>query len=627
MLSFITIQVFAQQQADWKTPVEGNAKSIFFHQFTQTPIVETSLAYYGMDPQNKTTLWTIKKPSLQDVALQTIQSIAGTSEDIPEYMEIPYTQFAVVNNNLIDIANGTLLLGDGKNPFKIVISNHILPELNLLLLQVGNTDNSQKLYAIDLATDDIVWDVVLAMPNIGKDVLKFIAKANGIDNLSVDLFAPCTTKDGNIIYNNNGKLILINGKTGAIVWENACNPGTFFMNEDQSQLFVIEKRSSISNMISIKGPQAFTKKVFAIDPTTGKNAWQEPIKLEGTYKMHQFLDNKRFILANEDGLNLYETGTGKKIWKKDIKTDNLKSITMADDGLEILFGNKLSLIDPATGKKLWKKPIELKDVDEKSKFDFYKKEYKNSRILLTDEKLIVYDKAGEKKVSCSINKDSRIAFDNANAKIMLLNGKSIYLIDPDNTPKKIKPVAIKLEKPREITGYKMNANGYFIYGDKEYIFIDPSGKLIAQKSYPQLKTDRLGKAILLTTAIASATMGIHGTVSSEGEQIGEFGVFVSPEAAKALEEVSEITNSMYRQLRANEKQRHAVRSDEDQAYFMQGIKDNEMEKIELVVVDKTTGKEVKNINFSNDRKVIYEVDPNNNMLYYIDNGAFNFIKL
>jgi hypothetical protein len=70
-----------------------------------------------------------------------------------------------------------------------------------------------------------------------------------------------------------------------------------------------------------------------------------------------------------------------------------------------------------------------------------------------------------------------------------------------------------------------------------------------------------------------------------------------------------------------------VKSDNSYAYFLQGDKSGEKNIISFVVVDKSTGKEVKTIEFSNNRDVVSEIDFNNGMLYYIDNNAFNIINL
>ena len=63
------------------------------------------------------------------------------------------------------------------------------------------------------------------------------------------------------------------------------------------------------------------------------------------------------------------------------------------------------------------------------------------------------------------------------------------------------------------------------------------------------------------------------------------------------------------------------------AYFLKGIKEDTGDKLSIVVVEKTTGKELHTIDFSKDRNVIYEIDSNNNQLYFIDENKFSVLDL
>ena len=365
----ITGHAYSQVEINWKTLVDGTPKSIYFHQLTLTPIVETSANYYGVNSIDKSVIWSIKK-SEKMAALQTARTASAllassdmtTGMDLSEYFEIPNTQFALICNNLIDVSTGKILLGEGHKPIKSLLSNDIIPDLNLLLVKVKDEDGSQKLYGIDIATSQIVWSTKLADANLAKDALNFASKANGYDQYSINLFIPAVTAGGDIIYNNNGKLALINGKTGTILWENDCNPGTFFLNQNQTKIIVIDKPSVASNMMSIRGPKPFGKKVIAIDAITGKNLWAEVTTLDNVYKMHKFLSSNEVLLANKNGLNLYDITTGKNVWKKDFEANNLKSMESKGEGLELQYGNKLIVIDSKTGKKIWKKAIELEGV-------------------------------------------------------------------------------------------------------------------------------------------------------------------------------------------------------------------------------------------------------------------------
>jgi hypothetical protein len=367
---------------------------------------------------------------------------------------------------------------------------------------------------------------------------------------------------------------------------------------------------------------------MAIDAATGKNLWAEPTKLDDVYKMHNFISSNEVLIAYKDGLNLFDVTTGKNIWKKDFEAKNLKSMEIEAEGLELQYGNKIMVIDPKTGKKVWKKPVELDGLDENAEFDPYKKEYKNTRIILTPTDLYAYDLAsGDKKWSRSIDEDARVGFDDANGEILIISAKKIYLFSPDEQKKSPKPIEVKIANPKEIVGFDINATGYFIYGQKEFILLDKEGKLLVQKEYKQLNGNRLKKAGLLAASIATSVMSTHGTVSTHGGQAQEFGVFVDPATAKSFEEASKAQGEMYKSLKANDKMRRAVRTDNNYAYFLKGESSNGVNAISLVLVDKKTGKEAKTINFTNNRDVVYEIDFNNGMLYFLDNGMFNSVDL
>ncbi|MDE5638246.1 MAG: PQQ-like beta-propeller repeat protein, partial [Odoribacter sp.] len=351
---------FTQDKITWSVPVKGNAKGIFFHQFTQTPLVETSDAFYGMDPGQKKIVWTLDRSSLYKTlkTLQTISAVTGSSTnmDISEYEEIPYTPFAVICNNLINVANGQIILGDEKTAFRQWLGHDLIPQLNLLLAKVTDAEGNVKLYAINLLSDKIEWETLLIDKANTKGLSNLINTFS--DALTINVFIPNTNADKNIIYNNDKKLTLLDGKNGKILWENECNPNAYFMSKDSETIFAIEKRSGWGNAISLSGPQVFGKKVYCIDAQTGNNIWSAPIKLDATYVAADFISTDRILLAHKDGFNLYDIKDGKKIWKKDYSAKNTKEITLTPQGIEVQYGNKLMLVNAENGKKVWKKPIE-----------------------------------------------------------------------------------------------------------------------------------------------------------------------------------------------------------------------------------------------------------------------------
>lgn len=506
----LSLPGFAQDKEAWSAQVKGNAKMIFFHQFTQTPLIETTDAFYGVDPSQRKLLWTIDRSSLGKTlkTLQTVNAITGSSSntDLSEYEEINYTPFAIVCNNLIDVANGQIILGNEKTAFQEWLGHDLIPQLNLLLAKVMDTEGNVKLYAVNFLSDEIEWETLLVDKDKSKGFSKLANKFS--EGLSLNVFVPNTNAEGNIIYNNGNKLTLIDGKSGKILWENECNPNAFLMTEDQKILLVAEKRSGLGNALSLFGPKAFGKKVHCIDARTGKNIWSAPVKLDATYVAADFVGQDRILLAHSDGFNLYDIKNGKKIWKKDYSAKNTKNISLTPQGIEVQYGNKLMLVNAENGKKAWKKPIEFKDVDENSKFDFIRKEYKNATLMVVEDGIFAFDKKSGKRLwKRSLSKHSKIAFDDANNKVLALDGKNIYLFDPDNQTKKVKAIDIKIEEPEDICGYEIHEGKYFIFGNKEYLLLDKDGNLEAHNQYKHLAGKRLAKAGLLLGKIATRILG------------------------------------------------------------------------------------------------------------------------
>ena len=128
--------------------------------------------------------------------------------------------------------------------------------------------------------------------------------------------------------------------------------------------------------------------------------------------------------------------------------------------------------------------------------------------------------------------------------------------------------------------------------------------------------------------VASSAMST--TVSFEDEKgntVAESGLFCDVETARQAGRAYEGQLKMKRQLKENNKMRKAVRSNNDFAIFLSGEKANGQDNLSLVIVNKNTGKEVKTDPFSNNRKVVYEIDFNNYKVYFVENDKIVSMKL
>lgn len=71
------VLAFSQMQAqevEWSAPVSGKPTSIFFHDFTQTPIVETAKTWYGVNSDNHNVAWSVNK-STKNEAMKKVSKV------------------------------------------------------------------------------------------------------------------------------------------------------------------------------------------------------------------------------------------------------------------------------------------------------------------------------------------------------------------------------------------------------------------------------------------------------------------------------------------------------------------------------------------------------------------------
>ncbi len=622
----------AQGTVEWSAPIEGDATSIFFNQFTQTPVLEKSKAYVGIDNESQKVAWTVKKSAKNEALkkLSTANAVTGQDKDEAgafveeDYKEIPFTQYAFIGNYILDVYDGNVVLGNDATPIKSLESNDVIPELNCVLFKIKNENNDIILYSVDIASDKILWNVKVGEASKGKDVIKFAAKMNG-NKLPepVDNFVPGVDSKNNIIYKNGKKLFQIDSKTGKINWENECNPSIFFTDPTGKYILCVEKASSL-----MSGAVAYGKKMVCIDATTGKSVWGEPMKLDASYVDHMFLNDNEMIISQMNGINRYDIKAGKNVWEKGFSSAFTTDYELEGDNIKVYYGNKIMLVNAATGEKVWKKAIEMEDIDETATAKIEKR-YSKSWAMVTPNKIAVYNnETNKKKWSIYIDKEDKVAFDDKNGKILVISGKKIYVLDPDNDEKKPDAIDAKIDSPKEIAGFKVSENGYFIFGQKEFIMVSPDKTIVDKKVYSQLKSGRLTNALLSTALVASAAMST--TVSFEygnGNTVAESGLFCDVETARQAGRAYEGQLKMKRQLKENNKMRKAVRSNNDFAIFLSGEKANGQDNLSLVIVNKNTGKEVKTDPFSNNRKVVYEIDFNNYKVYFVENNKLVSMKL
>ncbi|MDR2653223.1 MAG: PQQ-binding-like beta-propeller repeat protein [Prevotellaceae bacterium] len=607
----LTVFVKAQQaNPDWSFPLEGKPTKIFVHNFTGIPIVETSAFYYGVNYIDGNVLWKVEKSAINEklrTATQTLDALGVTdnaSSDIDEsFEEIPFTSFASINDIFVDIETGKILFGaDTVTKYSSIMETNIIPDLFVLLVKTMS-GRTIKLNCIDLEKSELMWSKELGKESVLKSITKF--------TLTVNAFEPKATSSKDIVYKHNKTLILINSKDGSTIWENECNPGTFFLDDKEEHLIVVEQGGGLLSTAS------FGDEVLAIDLKTGKNLWKKPVEIADNFVKQIQIDAENVLIAGKDGFNIYKYTTGEKLWKKDYEAKKLKDVTVENEGYEVFYGNKTMMVDKTSGKNVWKKPFEM-DLDNEDD-DVMKKEYEKGYLLFAPEYLRFVDKVKGKSIwGLSVGKTAKVAFDNKNKKVAILDAKKFYLFNPDELAKKPEKTKFDIEKPEEIYLFETRDKGYFVQGMNEYFFLDNNGTMQSHKYYKQLATDRLARTLLTIGSVAAGVMSTEVTVSDGSGNSSTFGLFTSN--TKQYAAGSQSMSETAKRLKANFKLRNASKTTNDYAYFISGEKKDGQDFMSLVKVDKNTGEETKSYNMGNDRKIIYEIASNINMAFVIIDG-------
>jgi len=628
---FISVAVFASKQPDWKLPIEGKPIAIFKHNFTGIPVVETSKFYYGVNYVEKSILWSVEKPYEDErvAAVYDAASKVGMAEKKGAkegFDEIPFTPFVNINNRFADVSTGNILIGQPGEEFVAIESHDILPELFKILVKVKSANGSKILYCIDLEKKSVDWKQTLAGPEETLSVSKLSDIAT--KGLIFNAFAPQVTADKGIVYKNGQELFLLNSANGEIVWRNECKPGTFFLDDAQKTLVVVKQASAAGNYAT-GGSASFGKTIFALDLKTGKDLWKDPVKLDGKFKFHVNYDAENFVVANTKGVNIYSYQTGQKRWKKDYETKLVQEAKVKSEGVEVFYGNKIMMVDANTGKKAWKKPIQFDDVPDDEEGAMIKKDYEKGTFIMGASFVGLFHKETGKKIwKMGIAKEAKAAFDNRNKKVAIIDGKKFYLFDPNTVVKKPEKIKLDINKHKEIIGFETSDAGYFITGMNEYIVLDRKCNVVGANYFKPLKTDRLLKAALMTSTIASGIGGTEiNTTDEHGNVTGGGGAFTSRENARKLQQVSAASFDAHQKLKKEAKLRGASRSAKDYACFLKGEKTDAGDKMSIVKVDKKSGKEVDAFDFGDNRKVIFELDNVANYLYYFDNDYVNVFNL
>ncbi len=598
--------LFAQREATWTLDLKGNSQDIVFHKATGTAIVVTEQEYVGIDPAAKNSKWTVKRSGAA--------KLSGVMAMESDYYEIPMSELAIINNNLVNVANGTIIIDKEKEGIGNVVNFHFLPASRQLLVETVSSGEN-VLYAVNLLDNTVDWKTPIGSAGLGE---KLNVKDSNAPAYPVENFLPATTSKGQLIFRNGKELAVLDAKSGKLLWTEKCKPTDYVLDDKTNTIFIIEKGGGmVANAMG--GGEARGNVVYAFDMSSGKSPWKKELKLDGDVRYLEIWGD-RLLVVHQEGMNFYNISDGKSVWKNDFKEKRIADVAETGEGLQVIFkASRIQMLDASTGKKLWKKhqTLELEEeMDEDMEID------KSNEVDVDDFALYpsshnsytwIYFKKQKKWRSVNGN---IIAVDRDRDQLVAIIPRGVAIVNTKDA--KAKQIKLKLANKKPLTQIKIvPGNGYFVYGLNDYAMIGFDGKLKREKAFKiPGETGRVllnaaaglgsaaGAAAMITGA-GTATAGVLGdsfTNDPKFAQMTSKGSNAMKTGAYTNEVLSEVYIERFK----------AFKEDESYAYFFS--KNDAGDKV-LYKVSKVNGEIEDEMKFF-DNSPNYKIDELTSAVYY-----------
>ncbi len=610
-LLFTVMLSYGQREADKKLNFDTKVEDVFLHNFSGVPIVLTEKTVAGLDAEKGTKIWEIKgdRISLFGGAIQ---------EDKEIHTTVPFSPYLIIDNLLVDTRDGKIILD--KANYKSINSFSIVPEIQSFIFQCELEEKgSYKLYLIELTSNSIKWE---------KDIQT--KKRGELNNLVVD-------KNNNLAFTTESNLLIVNSTNGDVIFNEEEKVGKLFLNPQKDVVYAVEASGGgLGSMVgaamtfNVNKLIALGKKIYAYNTSTGKPLWKKPIGLDEGFLFTQDVDGKMFI-QHEKGGNIYDYNSGEKLWKRDYEKRNINKVEKVSEGYKIYFGARNILVDNE-GKKLWKKPQYngnefLEELGEEDTYDEFV--YSNGSIIATPYRISYYEN-GQKKAlwKFGVDEETRITYDTELKNLVVLDGKKLYILNPDKGWGEEKGQKLVLKKHNDFNRLEVRGNNYFLSSPWEYVIVSKTGEVLKTQYYEQ--PGESGRKWLNALAIAGSLAGSAyemaglynvGIGGASGVQETAFGMKPPGTGgfSQAEKGVNQYQAGQHAQMAAealHNPNRHSAFSDSrDYAFYYTKSKDGTKY---LVQVNKDDGNEVDKFIFL-DNKPNYEIDEVEKRVLYSKN--------
>ncbi len=489
-LLFASTTFYAQRSADKQVNFEGKIEELFFHEFSAVPIILTDKKVAGIDAEKGTKIW--------EVAGDRISLLGGAIQsDEPNYKLVPFSPYIIVGNLLIDTRDGTVLLDKEKEGYKAIKSFQIVPELESFIFQCSTEDKTKnKVFLVSLKSNATKWNTELTLKKRGK-----------LDNIVVD-------KNNNIACTLGSNLLILNGENGSVILNEEEKIGKLYLNPSKDILYAVEAAGGgLGSMLAATMTMNMNKlvalgeKVFAFNTADGSKAWKKPLKLDEGFMFARNVDGKMFVKHEKAG-SLYDYKTGEKLWKKDFEKRRINEVEKVSEGYMVYYGARKILLDN-NGKKVWKKAKFngndfLAEVGEDDTYDEFR--YSKGSIIATPYRIAYYEDALKKAVwKFAVDEETRIAYDEKEKTVIVLDGKKLYLLNPDKNWNKDNSQKLELKKHKDFNRLEVRGDNYFLSSSWEYVIVGKDGVVKKTQYYPQ--PGETGRKLLNALSAAASVAG------------------------------------------------------------------------------------------------------------------------
>ena len=623
VLLFLSCSVFSQRAADETLDFDGNVTDLIIVPFNGIVVISDGKNLNAYNPDTDESLWVTPIPKVSGASALlnadlSVESIFSTNRKGSGFDVIPDTPFLqkFFDNRLyiINSFDGNVIFAsDGSDVF--FFQSEYLFEENALLLR-GMKDKSLVIAKYDLKNEAYQWETEVS-ENFGTVFSKLSAAAGKDQTGATDKLELIEDK---IFLLAKSKFYVLDNESGNLLWSAEENDYAGF-NANQDATYVLLNES--------KGFFAGKSLLYLKNAKDGSSVWEDPIKTKRLVLFEDWKD--KMLLAHYKGFNFYDFETGEKVWEKDPKGKNIKSVIPEGTDFLYVYDNEMMLIDK-DGQKKWRRDVKICDDDEDPVF--FLEKTKNGKILYvtaTYANMVDYS-TGEKIWSGNLKLNEKrltvAKFDENTGDFVIYNDEKLYRFN-ENSTERPKPYAkLKLKDEKLITSMEIFPNNVSISGQSEVIGVKEDGEVLFHNKYKQ--PGEFGRRFLKGTMSVVKTAGAIATTNIEisqvtrdengNEQVTKVGEIGFDEKTRQIGNAGYIAGNIGSQF---VKDRYNALQETD-VYAIIFAKGENGEKL-LIRVDKETGEELDKITVDTN-KPVYDYDPVTKDLFYSSGKEVKIFK-